>query len=162
MSESTSNNHILGLRAEPTALHWAIVEGTRSEPILKAHDRAVAPASYGEPAALAWIRSRVLHLIDTYRPDAVGVRFQESFGPGGNKASARQRSRVEGVVLEASHSRGLKVLTGTLSTIGAKLGTKHAKKYVDEAELRGLDLSKLPRQAREAVLIAVAQLPEND
>jgi len=45
--------------------------------------------------------------------------------------------------------------------ISGRLGTKKAKKYIDSNELRGLDLSKIPTLAREAVLIAVAALPEN-
>lgn len=151
---------MLGVRAEPRTLHWAIVEGTQDAPILTANDKAEAPAAYDEPSALSWFRARVLYLIDTYRAAGVGVRYPEPSGRGGNRDSARQRSRVEGVVLEAAHSRGLPVLTGALTTIAAKLGTKKAKKYVDDAELRGLDLSSLPPPRREAVLVAVAQLPE--
>jgi hypothetical protein len=55
----------------------------------------------------------------------------------------------------------LKVTTGALATISAKLGTKNAKKYIEAGELRGLDLSKIPPLAREAVLVAVAALPRN-
>ena len=128
-------------------------------PVLIDHDKAEAPASFEEPAALSWFRTRVLLLIDTHRPVGVGVRFPESFGRSGNRDASRRRCRVEGVVLEAAHSRGLAVLTGALATIGAKLGTKKPKKYIESAELRGLNLSSLPDQRIEAVLIAVAQLP---
>ena len=155
-------NRILGIRAGPKAFHWAVVEGTQEAPSLLAQGKAEAPASYEEPAAIAALRDRVLHLIDTYHPTAVGVRFAESFGGGaGNTDSARRRCRVEGVVLEASHSRGLGVLTGALSRIGAKLGTRTPKKYIEGGDLRGLDLSALPSPRREAVLVAVAQLPRS-
>lgn len=125
---------------------------------MRAHDKADAPASYDEPAALSWFRTRVLFLIDTYAPVAAGVRFPEPSARGGNKDSAKQRSRVEGVLLEAVNSRGLSITSGALTTIASRLGTKKAKKYIDEAELRGLDLSKLPPHRREAVLVAVAAL----
>lgn len=157
--EAPSPCHILGVRAEPRSLHWAVVEGMQNAPILTASDKAEAPGAYDEPAALSWFRARLLHLIDTYHPVAVGVRYPEPSGRGGNRDSARQRSRVEGVILEAANARGLPVLTGALTTIAAKLGTKKAKKYVDDAELRGLDLSSLPLPRREAVLVAVALLP---
>jgi hypothetical protein len=149
----------LGVRAEPRSLHWAVVEGTQTAPIIKAHDKADAPAAFDEPAALAWFRSRMLHLIDTYHPVAVGVRYPEPAGRGGNRDSARERSRVEGIVLEAAHSRGLPVLTGALATISKQLGTKKAKRYIDDGDLRGLDLTSLPVPRREAVLVGVAQLP---
>lgn len=51
-------SYALGVRAEPRCLHWAIVEGTQAAPILKAHDKAEAPAAFAEPAALSWFRSR--------------------------------------------------------------------------------------------------------
>jgi hypothetical protein len=150
---------VLGVRAEPRSFHWAVVEGTQARPIIKAHDKADAPAGFEEHAALGWFRSRMLYLIDTYHPIALGVRYPEPTGRGGNRDSARQRSRVEGVVLETAHSCGLSVLTGALSTISKRLGTKGAKRYIESAELRGLDLSSLPVERREAVLVAVALLP---
>jgi len=153
---------VMGIRAEPRCIHWAVVEGTQTAPILKAHDKADAPVAFEEAGALSWFRGRVLHLIDTYQPFAVGVRYPEPTARGGNKDSAKQRSRVEGVVVEAAYSRGLPVLTGALTTIASKLGTKKAKKYIESAELRGIDLSSLPAPRREAVLVAVAQLPQAD
>jgi hypothetical protein len=56
-------------------------------------------------------------------------------------------------------SCALKVTIGALAMISGKLGSQ-AKKYIDSGELRGLDLSKIPPPAREAVLVAVASLPE--
>ena len=150
----------IGLRAEPRVLHWAVVEGTQDQPVLIAHDKAETPAAYEEAAALSWFRRRVFHLIDTYVPMAAGIRFPEPSARGGNKDSAKQRSRVEGVLLEAVHSRGLTIVTGALTTIAAKLGTRKAKKYIDDAELRGIDLSRLPPPRREAVLVGVAALGE--
>ena len=148
---------VLGVRAEPRGFHWAVVEGTQRAPILTAHDKAATPASFEEPEALAWVRSRVLHVIDTYHPVAVAVRYPEPISRSSN--SARQRCRVEGVVLEAAASRRLPILTGPLATIAAKLRTRKPKTYIETGTLRGLDLSSVPASGREAVLIAVAQLP---
>jgi hypothetical protein len=151
----------LGFRAEAQQVYWAVVEGTRDEPILVAHDKVAAPVGLNEAPALSWYTDRVRLLVNTYKPDAAGVRFAEPNARGSNKEGARRRSRIEGVLLQAIDSSGLGVTTGALAKISARLGTKKAKNYVDTGKLRGLDLSKLPTPAREAILVAVAALPEN-
>ena len=120
---------VLGVRASPHTVHWAVVHGTKEVPLLEDHDKAEAPASFTEPQALAWYRTRFLLLIDTHRPTAVSVRYPEPVGRGGNKDSARQRSRVEGVIVEAGASRGLPVLTGALASLGKHLGAKKPKSF---------------------------------
>jgi hypothetical protein len=149
----------LGLRAEARQVHWAVVEGTRPEPILVAHDKAAAPVDADEAPSLSWYRNRILYILDKYQPSAAGVRFPEPFAQGRTKEGTKRRLRIEGVLLEAIDSRGLRLTTGALATISAKLGTKQAKKYIDSGELRGLDLSDVSPLAREAILIAVAALP---
>ncbi|HZR84968.1 MAG TPA: hypothetical protein VFD92_27985 [Candidatus Binatia bacterium] len=165
MAHSTSDR-VLGLRAEPRAVQWAVVKGTQAAPILEADGRSEAPKSFDEPAALSWMRQQVLDLVATYAPTAVGVRFAEHFRPGGrqsasNREADSKRSRMEGVVLEAAHSRNLPILAGSLATISSRLHTRKAKDYIDSASVRGLDLSDVPKPRREAVLVAIAQLPES-
>ena len=43
----------IGFRAEPTAINFAVVEGTTQAPRLIAADTLKAPVSYEEPACLA-------------------------------------------------------------------------------------------------------------
>jgi len=126
--------------------------------VLAGSDRAVFPASYAEAEALAWCRDRIRHLIDAYGVALVAVRYPEPFGRSGRTDSARKRSRVEGVILEAAHSKGIAVATGALVTISKNLGVKSAKALLEDDTLRGLDWSQLNEKAREAVLAAASGL----
>jgi hypothetical protein len=150
----------LGFRAEARHVYWAVVEGTRHDPILIEHGKAAAPVDLDEAPALSWYASRVRLIVETHKPIMAAVRFPESFALGTNKESARRRLRIEGVLLQAIDSCGLKVITGALAMISGKLGSQ-AKKYVESGEVRGLDLSGLPAPAREAVLVAIAALPRD-
>ena len=69
---------ILGVRAEPAAIHWAIVQGTLNRPILHAHGSEVAPNAYTEGESLVWIRKRLVYIIDTFKPMKVAVRYPHS------------------------------------------------------------------------------------
>lgn len=149
---------VLGVRAEPAMLHWAVVEGTATAPILVAHDKAAAPVNLDEANALHWYRSRVQHLLQEYGVTAVAVRSAESFGRRGNTDADRKRARIEGVLLEVAASKSLPATASALKTIGGNLGTKSAKDYLDNDDLRGLDWSRLNANRREAVLVAAAAL----
>jgi hypothetical protein len=149
---------VLGFRAEANNIHWAIVEGTRSAPILVARDKAVAPVNLEEAPALSWYTSRLRLIVETYKPAAAAIRTAEPIARGSNRDGARRRLRIEGVLLQVMDSCGLKVTIGVLATISGKIGSQ-AKKYITSGELRGLDLSDIPPPAREAVLVAVASLP---
>lgn len=136
-----------------------MVEGTRSSPRLIAHDSAAAPVSLAEAPALSWYSNRVRLVVERYKPDAATIRAAESVARGSNKEGARRRSRIEGVLLQTIDSCGLKATIGALAMISGKLGTQ-AKKYIESGDFRGIDLSEIPSASREAVLVAVAALPE--
>jgi len=155
-------HRVVGFRAEPKAIHWAVVEGTREEPKVIAEDRIDSPASATEAESLATFRERARHIFETYRPDAVGIRSAELMARGGNKEGPRRRLRIEGVLLETSHSWAVPVTMGGLATISSKLETKRAKKYLESGEVRGIDLKGLPGPRREAVLVAVGLLSKAD
>lgn len=148
----------LGFRAEAHKLYWAVVEGTNTSPILVAYDSAAAPVKISEASALSWYRDRVKHLVETYKPNIAMVRSAEPTARGTRREGPWLRSRIEGVLLQTIDSYGLKVSIGALATISGKLGAQ-AKDYLESGELRGLDLSKIPSYAKEAVLVAVAALP---
>lgn len=97
-------------------------------------------------------------LIDNYEPDLVALRYAESFGRKATD-SDRKRARIEGVLAEAAHSRGIEVVTGPLRAISQRLKTDSAKAYLDSGELRGLQLDRLERNCQEAVLAAISALP---
>lgn len=148
----------LGLRVEPKMLHWAVVEGSPDEPVLVAHDKALPPARVGEPETLSWYRERLRFLVEKYVVDAVGVRLQETHGRRGDLDPAFHRSRIEGVLLEAAYSCGKPVVHGALNTLSSKLKSERAKRYLEQGELRGVDLASLPKNRPEAVLVGVAAL----
>ena len=127
--------------------------------MLVAADHSAAPATYDELSALVWFRTQVVHLIQTYSPQLAAVRYPETFMRSAHGSSNDKRCRVEGVVIEAAQSCGIRALTGALATISKNLGSKSAKKYLETDELRGLDWSKHPKNRREAILVAAAALP---
>ena len=149
----------IGFRVEPTLVHWALVEGTPEAPILVAADKVAPPATYDESRALTFYRERVLLLFSQHSPDRVAVRYAETFGRRSVGEKDNRRCRIEGVLIEAASSRGLKVVTGALASISKNLGTKAAKHYLEGNDLRGLDWSKYPaKNVREAILVAASAL----
>jgi hypothetical protein len=112
-----------------------------------------------EAEGLAWIRQRVVHIIDVYKPTKIAVRYPEPTAMGANKNSAKSRCRVEGVVLETSSSKGLETVTGALNTFGKYSRSKSPKDDLDCADLRGLDWSNYKDKVREAILVAASLLP---
>lgn len=152
----------VGFRAEKDRVHWAIVEGTPQSPVLVAHDKFSAPNTYDEADKLVWYRQRILSLVEQHELDRAAVRACETALKSKPKpnvlASMLTRTRIEGVIVEAAASQGLPVLNGVLNTMSAKLKTKRAKGYLESQELRGIDLSSIPKLRQEAVLVAVAAL----
>lgn len=147
----------LGVRVEPSRIHWAVVEGSRQLPTLLAADDATAPVQWEEAKALSWYRDRVLHIIGQYHPDTVAVRYEEPKARSAGNATKR-RARIEGVVLEAADSKALRIMTGALVTISSNLNTKSAKNYLKQEDFRGLDWSKQNDYRREAIMVAVSAL----
>ena len=118
----------IGFRAEKDSITWAVVDDSTTPHVIDGFDKIRAPESYTEAERLALFRERLKALIQQRSPDIAAVRYPEtSSRRSGTTNSARMRSRVEGVILEASQSEGIDVMTGALATIGARLGTRTAK-----------------------------------
>ena len=148
----------LGFRAETNAINWAVVKGSTEEPILIAADSSAAPVTYDEGPALRWFHDKVRQLVETYSPQVVAIRYPETVMRASPQTSMHRRCRVEGVLMEAAQSSGVKVVAGPLATISKNLGSRAAKKYLDTNELRGLDWSKHPKNRREAILVGASVL----
>jgi hypothetical protein len=148
----------IGFRAEPSAVNWAVVEGTKENPVLIAADKSEAPVAYTEPESLAWFRSRAQQLIQTYSPKSAGVRYPETMKRS-SIASMDKRCRVEGILIDAMQAAGIVTSTGVLATISKNLGSSHAKKYLDTDELRGLNWASHSKNEREAIMVAASILP---
>ena len=150
----------LGLRAEAQQVHWAVVEGTQQTPILVDRGKAAAPADVDEAAALSALRDRILLVIRAQKPECAIVRAPEHRPRGGNSDGDRRRLRLEGVLLQAADSACIKTATWAHATISARLGSTTSKAYVESGLVRGIDVSRFPLPAKEAVLVAVAGLPK--
>lgn len=148
----------LGIRAEPAALHWAVVEGTVDAPVLRGCASHQCPKTFTEPAALAWVRKQVLGHVAQFKVNVVGLRTAEPTARGAGKGSAQRRVRIEGVVMEATESEGLSIMCGALVTIGRHLGSERPKDYLAAEELRGLSWKGRKNEEKEAILVAVAAL----
>jgi hypothetical protein len=151
----------IGFRAEPSAVSWAVLEGSKGKPILCGYGKEEPPATFDEGASLKWFRDRIQHIVKTYSPEVAAVRYPETFQPRIKFVPLGQRCRVEGVLIEAVHSSGIKVLTGPLATIAKNLGSKTPKHYLETDEFRGLDWSQHKAYEREAILVAASALPED-
>jgi Holliday junction resolvasome RuvABC endonuclease subunit len=150
----------LGVRAEPASVHWAVVTGNQQRLVLHASGSEDSPSSYSEAESLAWIRGRVLHILDTFKPAGVAVRYPEPTARGAQKNSAKARCRVEGVVLEAAGSRNLEVVTGAMNTFGKLAGSRSPKDDLLSSEFRHLDWSKYKdSKIREAIYVGASLLP---
>lgn len=150
----------IGIRVEPSKIHWAVVTGSNAQPILEGADALPAPKSWAEAAALQWYRNQVIQLIERYNPSSAVIRDTEVSGHL-QVQSLQTRCRIEGVVIEAAQSKALVVTSGRLNKMSALLDTKSAKKYITSDEFRGVDLSRYAPYTREAILVAVAGLEEH-
>lgn len=110
------------------------------------------------PLVLASIRGQLVDLLERYHVNRMGVRLPES-NARGNKEGARNRMRLDGVLLEVAGTRRLEVVHGALGTIASALGTTERKKYIGASEFRGVPLDQLTAEMREAVLVGAAALP---
>ncbi len=152
-------NKAIGFRAEPKSVHWAVVEGSSTEPILVDRGTITSPKTYGEPQSLTWFRARAQELLARFGPESGGIKYTEQLARGGGD-SMRTRCRIEGVILQLLDQERIEILTGNFRRVSGQMGSASAKKYLDSDDLRGLDWKALPRIQREAVLVAVAALKE--
>src|SRR4051794_30362063 len=97
----------VGFRVEPTAVHYAVVEGTLENPVLLDDGRYGAPAAYDEAEALSWYRQRTRGLLEKHTPSLGAIKFMEAVAGKGRVPRAteafRKRHRIEGVLLQLLH-----------------------------------------------------------
>jgi len=153
---------MLGVRAEPSSFHWAVVTGSQEHLVLHASGSENAPGSYDEAESLAWIRVRIMYILDTYNPAGVAVRYPEPTAQGAGKNSAKARCRVEGVLMEAASSRNLRVITGALNTFGKLARRESPKQDLSSGQFRDLDWSRYKDpKIREAIYVGASLLPQS-
>jgi hypothetical protein len=148
----------IGFRVAPDAIHWAVVSLVDGLPVLEDHAQATLPKDYNEQEALSWVRDRVLHLLDQHRVEIAGMKYPEQIARSKHADAARTRSRIEGVILQALHERGVRAWTGAFKALSGTIGSGSAKAYLETEDLRGMRWEKLPTYRREAALFAYAAL----
>jgi Holliday junction resolvasome RuvABC endonuclease subunit len=152
----------LGFRADPTTLHWAVIDGPADPLKLLGCGGLESPVSFNEAQSLTWFRNEVETLLAEHRPDVAAIRYAETVPQRGGGSSAYKRARIEGVVLEICNRNGLTILTAQSQSIKSKLKADHPiKAYVSHNEFRGLDWSTVKNKLRrEAIVVAAASLGE--
>jgi len=152
------NIKAIGFRAEADCVNWAVVTRTDGHLVLIKSDTVRFPNTYDEAHRLEWFRKRLHMTLDDHQPAIGGVRYPEPSAPKSNVTSTNERIRVEGIILEALASKGVKSMTGALKTISSEMGSKSAKSYLTNDTLRGLDWKGKPKNTREAIMVAVAAM----
>jgi hypothetical protein len=148
----------IGFRVEPKRVHWAVVRRDGDQRVREGLGVLPAPASFFEAQALDWYRNHVNTLLDQYKADKVAVRYAEPSARQGQPTSAHRRARIEGVILEASYSKGKEIVTGPWATWSALLKTKSAKEYLARDYVRGVSQTDADEYKKEALLAAMAVL----
>ncbi|ALB43108.1 MULTISPECIES: hypothetical protein [unclassified Anabaena] len=112
----------IGFRVEPQTVNYAVVEGTKQQPILIFQDKMSPPNSYDkESSQLVWYRERLLTIIEEYQPQFAAIRLPEpSSFKTANKDSLLKRARIEGVILEGLGKKGIECMVAALTTISKK------------------------------------------
>lgn len=153
----------IGFRVEPQTVNYAVVEGTKKEPILILCNKISPPKSYDqESSQLVWYRERLLTIIEQYQPQYAAIRFPEPNSFGKTKVEPLlKRARIEGVILESLGREEIECKVAALTKISSEINSKSARQYLDNDDFRNLDWSNIKnRNQREAILVAVTQLED--
>jgi hypothetical protein len=148
----------IGFRAEKTVLWFAVIDSDKPKELLA--DGKVAIQGGGLAESFVLLRTEVLNLLKTYKPNRGAIRLSDRPKGAANVLSMLCRARVEGVAIEAAGAHGLDLVTGASPTIKSGLKTKTAiRDYAAQDDLRGIDLSKKKNpNFREAVVAALSIL----
>jgi hypothetical protein len=145
----------IGFRVEPKAVHYAVVTSSGVDPVLEEYATIKAPKDHTEGQVLSWFRERILNLLEQHRPAGGAIKYAEQVSRGGGD-SGRARARLEGVLLQLLDEQKIEIFTGAYKALSGRMGTKSAKAYLSQDDVRGLDWSGLRQPQREAVLVALA------
>jgi hypothetical protein len=145
----------LGLRAEPTTLHYTVVDIDESGGIVSidAAESLRIPRTQGEGAILAYVRTHVNSLISEFSIESVGIKSAENNA----RSISLPRIHMEGVAIEAAHSSNASSSAETLVTMAPVFGVKRneMKKAIEgTSDLLQLDQQwlNLSEKHREALL----------
>lgn len=151
----------IGFRVEPSAIIYAVVDGTVDKAKVVTTGKLPAPATYDDGDALVWYREKVCAALRDHDVKCMGIRFPEAGNRSAGTGSSMKRLRIEGVVMEATRSMSIPITAaGALQHIRGKLESTHSAKsyFVPGAELRTIKLDDFAKAYTEPILVAVAAL----
>lgn len=150
----------IGVRASTSEILYVIIEGTFDKPSLITADKLREPISYSFPETLVYYREQFLSLYKEYRINSCGIRTAEPLSRlKGSSEGARKRTNIEGVMIEASASQGIKPLVGANSTFSPILDVKSMKDLISVNAYKNLNKwAKLSQDFKETTLVAIASL----
>jgi hypothetical protein len=148
----------LGFRCFPDGFAYAVIEGTRKEPIFVAQDHLDVPVNAPRGSALCWVRKQVTELLTRYGPDAVSLKRAETSA----KSKSLERSELEGVIKECVFASTKRECSARLKSQLAKMfpGFTQPARYLTSVLDAHKPKVKTTKGCDEAAIVALADLPE--
>lgn len=150
----------IGLRASPSAVHYAVVESSASGALeLLTVGTLTLPCALDLPDRLSFVRTTILDIITEFAARRAGIRLTEYTA----QTTSIERLNLEGVIQELLSSSDVDgYFAGAIARIGGLLGEvdrTQVKKYFDGADFMGVDgWHKRSTEERESIVTAVAAL----
>ena len=147
---------LLGIRCSTKDYAFAIIEGTKSHPIVRRAALIPFPKSYSRPQALHWFLQEIDELLRS--ADFAGVLLKGFEGRTRDKSFV-ERVEHEGVAQLAAAARNLEARRKISSTIAKDLGLKGRKHYLETLDTSPIpDFEGQPERVQEAILVAWSAL----
>jgi hypothetical protein len=151
----------IGLRATPSTVYYAVVEGrsTSERAELLTVGSLPVPTALELPDRLSFIRTTILDIIAEFEARRAGIRLIEYTA----QTKPVERLNLEGVLQELLSSSGVEgYFAGAIARIGGLLGESdktRVKQYFEGEEFMGVEgWDRRPVEEREAIVTAVAAL----
>jgi hypothetical protein len=154
-----SNRRVLGLRFTNKGFAVAVLEGTRSEPVVL-HTRTIqSPKAFRSCEAAKWTKHELDGIFSKYDPNRVAVK---AFEGRTKDRTYEERIRLEGIAHLCAGERGLQnVATKRKSTIAKDFGLKGRGHYVKEIDTSMIStFDEFDLLLKDAVLVAWSELKE--
>lgn len=150
---------VLGLRAEPTAVHYTVARYSEQGVELVTSGIVKKPASFTESQGLGHIRTQLISIYNEFHVSRVAIKAAE--GNARLTAALIPRFRIEGVVMEFASSIEVPASTEFIAAIAGALKFKSSKyKEAKEGIFDPLGLidswDSLSALCREALLASIA------
>jgi hypothetical protein len=142
---------VLGVRCEKEAIAYVLLDGVPESPTLLEHDRVNMRGS-SRPEQLQWLRKEIRELVTRTGAEVLAFKAPETNA----RSKDLGRAECEGVLQEATLSKGLVPLKRVKRQIRADLGFQESARYLHKALPESL--SGLPKNREEAALAALSGL----